>query len=159
MDKKDLTKIELWQEKLHHDFGDSKKLYDFIFHTLDQFYHRYIETTDMKDLRTTAIAPNTFGAESFETNVLEFLKIKHPESKKILIDLAKKIPKSDNPTAYFSLKIYIDSLSTDKGKLIITSEVRGLESFKKEMVLEYNDLTHLRKNLALRLEECCEIFL
>ncbi len=159
MDNNNSDKILQWKNKVDKEFGDSQKLYEYLFETLENFFYRYLETSISKNLKISKIEETVFGAESFETNMLEALKIKFPESKKILIDLAKKVPKDQGPKAKFCLKVRIRTLGHDYGKIEIYSSVEGLEVFEKIVVFEYNDFQIFRKNLAQKLEEACEIFL
>ncbi len=159
MDNNNSEKILQWKNKLDKDFGDSQKLYEYLFETLENFFYRYLETSISKNLKISTLDENVFGAVSIETNMLESLKIKFPDSKKILIDLAKKIPKHQGPQAKFSLKVKVHTLTHDYGKIDIISSVEGLEVFEKKVIFEYNDFQIFRKNLATKLEEACEIFL
>ena len=61
----------------------------------------------------------------------------------------------------------VEELTVDKGRLQIVSIINwgwpdfGDENrtFKKTVKFEYHDLAQFRKELALKLEEACEIFL
>jgi hypothetical protein len=159
MNKDDKEKIESWRNHIDSKFSDSKEIYLYLFETLENFFYRYLETTQTKNLKVTTFSSHLYGAESVETNMLEALKIKHPDSKRVLIDLAKKVPKDQNPQAYFSLKVMVEKLEHDSGKIFIYSEVRGLHTFQKKIIFEYQNFETYRKELANKLEEACEIFL
>ena len=159
MDKGEEKQIQHWQEKVRTDFGDASRLYKYLFETLDNFYYRYLETSLNQNLKTSELAPGVWGAESFESDMLEALKVKHLASKTVVIELAKKIPKAQGPKVRYTLQARVIELTSDRGRLVLEAEVLGLEATKKEVTLKYQDLAQFRKELALKLEEVCEIFL
>ena len=74
----DTTKqINEWQDKLKHSFDDEGKLHDYLISTMDNFLYRYMETAETKNLKAFEMAPYIYGAESFESSMVEALKIEN----------------------------------------------------------------------------------
>ncbi len=160
--------IQDWQEKLRSSFGEAGQLLNYLTHTLDNFYYRYLETEESRDLKTLNLAPHLYGAVSFESNMVQALKISNPEIKKELIEFAKSIPKSQNPKIQYSLTCEIKELTQDHGHLILKSEIswdfpdfdkKSEKKVQKLIHFKYEDLHDFRKHLALKLEEACSLFL
>lgn len=162
MKASDEKKIEERKNKVLETFGDRNNLFQYLFHTLDNFYYRYIETSLSKDLHTTELFPNVFGALSFET-MLNALKKPSPDSKEGLIALAKE---DRNATVRFGLWVEVSELTQDSGKMKIVSEINwGHPAYEdpgkrvqKTVMFEYDDFQVFRKQLALKLEEASELF-
>ena len=158
--------IHDWQEKLKASFGDESRLHHYLFETLENFFYRYLETTQDKNLKVTELAPHTFGAVSFENNMVEALKTKGA-AKPGIMELAKSVPKAQNPQVRYGLWIEANQVSADKGKLLITAEINwGFPDFKdqnkrlqKNVKFEWIELAQFRKELALKLEEAASLFL
>lgn len=167
MSQNDEKLIHERQEKVRADFGDGAKLLHYIAETMDNFYYRYLETAENKDLHTTEISPGVFGATSFESNMVDALKIKNPAARPGIMELAKSIPKAQKPMVRFALYTKVKELDVDHGELIITSEISwdfpefqdSQKRTKKDVIFKYSDLGQFRKELALKLEEAAEIFL
>lgn len=151
--------IQDWQEKLRHDFGDSKRLYQYLFETLDNFLYRYLETTTDKNLKTTELGPGVWGAKSFETDMMTALKVQHPGTKEVVMEYAKAVPKAQGPKVGYALYARVKELAPERGHLVLTAEVQGLKKLTKEVDFKYDDLAVFRKQLALKLEEACVLFL
>jgi hypothetical protein len=158
--------IQDWQDKLKHSFDDEGKLHDYLIKTLDNFLYRYLETSEDKNLITTELAPYIYGAESFESSMVEALKISNPKVKPGIQELAKSVPKAQKPQVRYSLKVQIQDLQPERGELVISSQIHWdfpqfidpSKSFQKNVVFKYSDLGQFRKELALKLEEACELF-
>jgi hypothetical protein len=158
--------IHDWQDKVKHTFDDEGKLHDYLLTTLDNFLYRYLETSETKNLKAQEVAPYTYGAESFESNMVEALKIKNAEAKVGIMNLAKSIPKAQKPMVRYTLEIKIKELGAEKGHLIIATNINWdfsrfadkTKSVTKEIQFKYSDLGQFRKELALKLEEACELF-
>ena len=158
--------IHDWQDKLKHSFDDDKKLYEYLFETMENFFYRYLETTENKNLKVFQIAPHIFGAESFESNMVDALKTKNAVSKAGIMELAKAVPKAQKPLVKYRLDARVHELTADKGHLVITASVNwDFPQFfdktkvnKKEVDFKYSDLGQFRKELALKLESACELF-
>lgn len=159
--------IHEWQDKVKHSFDDESKLYEYLFHTMENFFYRYLETSENKELKVFEMAPHVFGAESFESNMGDAFKIKNPVIKEGIKELAKSVPRSEKPQVKYRLDARVHQLTADKGHLTITASVNwGFPVFmdksklaKKEVEFKYSDLGQFRKELALKLESACEIFL
>lgn len=155
------------QEEILARFGDVSHLYHYLFETMDNFYHRYLETTTDLNLKTRELGEHLWGAVSFEPSMLEALKNKASPAHAGILEMAKRIPKAENPKVRYGLFAKVDELTPEHGKLTIVSEIHwGFPEFsdqkqrvKKEVVFEYEDIAQFRKELALRLEEACELFL
>lgn len=158
--------INEWQDKLKHSFDNEAKLHDYLISTMDNFLYRYLETTESKDLKTFEIAPYIYGAESFESSMVEALKISDPATKSGIMELAKTVPKAQKPMIKLRLQTKIKELTPERGHLIITASVNWdfpqfLDKTKvtfKEVDFKYTDLNQFRKELALKLEAACELF-
>lgn len=159
--------IQEWQEKVRSSFGDEARLLEYLFQTMDNFYYRYLETSTDKNLKTISLAPHLWGARSSETSMVDALKLQNPVAKKGIIELAKAVPKSLGPEVRYELVCNVKELTTDHGKIEFASVINwGHPDFldparqqKKIVTFEYSDLAQFRKELALKLEEVCEIFL
>ncbi len=159
--------IQDWQEKVRSTFGDQAKLYQYLFETMDNFYYRYLETTLDRNLRTSQLGERKFGARSSETSMVDALKITHGPAKKGIMELAKHVPKARAPKVSYELSAEVLELSADHGSLTFTALVdwnhRDFEQqpthAKKTVKFDYTDLGQFRKELALKLEEACELFL
>jgi len=160
--------IHEWQEKLRSSFGEAQNLLNYLTTTMDNFYYRYIETEESKELKTQILAPHIYGAVGFESNMVTALKISHTDIKKSLIEFAKSIPKSQGPKIRYQLSCEIKELTADHGHLVIMSEIswnfpefnpKTKEAVRKTIQFEYNDLGEFRKLFALKLEEACQLFL
>jgi len=158
--------IDEWQDKIKHSFDNEAKLHDYLLTTMDNFLYRYLETTENKDLKTYQIAPYIYGAESFESSMVEALKLTDPTTKSGIMELAKSVPKALKPMVKYRLQTRIKELSPEKGHLIITASVSWdfphfIDKNKfshREIDFRYNDLGQFRKELALKLETVCELF-
>jgi hypothetical protein len=159
--------IQDWQEKVRRSFGDQSKLYEYLFSTMDNFYFRYLETTTSQNLHTRELDPNRWGARSSEGSMVDALKITNPEAKKGIIELAKTVPKALGPRVDYELSAKVVELSSDKGEIHFLSVINwGYPDYQnpsrkvqKSVVFKYDDLAKFRKELALKLEEVCSIFL
>jgi hypothetical protein len=159
--------IQQWQDKVRSSFGDKSNLYSYLFETMDNFYYRYIETTQDRDLKTQQLAENLWGSTSTETSMVDALKLQQAEAKKGIIELAKRVPKSQGPAVKYALTAEIKQFDVDVGHIIFTAEINwGFPDFKNEssrmrkvVEFKYQELAQFRKELALKLEDVCSIFL
>lgn len=162
MKESDEKLIEARKNKVHDSFADKNTLFHYLFETLDNFFYRYLETTLTKDLHTSELLPNVYGAVSFET-MLEALKKPNPAAKAGIIEAAKA---DRNATIRFGLRVEVKELTQDRGSLRIVSEINwGHPEFQdpskriqKIVKFEYDELFVFRKQLALKLEEASELF-
>lgn len=158
--------IQEWQNKVRSSFGSDSQLYTYLFETLDNFYYRYLETTESKNLKTTQLDKTTWGAMSFESSMMEALKSKNPKTHPGVMEMAKTIPRVQNPKIRLSLKVDVHELKQDQGHLTLTSEVHWdfptfSDSQKRAMEkveFKYGSFDQFRKMLALKLEEVCTLF-
>jgi hypothetical protein len=159
--------IQAWQEKVQRTFGEQSKLYEYLFDTMDNFYYRYLETSSDKDLKTTSLAPHLWGIRTTESSMVDALKIQNPVAKKGIIELAKAVPKAMGPSVQYELLADVEELQADHGEIQFVAAINWgfpdfddvSKQFKKTVVFRYEDLGQFRKELALKLEEVCEIFL
>jgi hypothetical protein len=159
--------ISDWQEKVRATFGDENKLYQYLFETMDNFYYRYLETTQNQNLKTQKLAPHIWGARSTESSMVDALKIKNPEAKKGIIELAKTVPKAQGPAVQYELSADVQELTPEHGKIIFVAQINwgfpdfqdDSRTFKKTVVFKYSDLAQFRKELAQKLEDVCDTFL
>lgn len=158
--------IHEWQDKLKHSFDNDEKLHDYLLNTMDNFLYRYLETSETKNLKTYEIAPYIWGAESFESSMVEALKISDPTTKSGIMELAKTVPKAQKPMVKYRLQTQVKELTPDRGHLIITAFVNWdfphffdkTKTTKREVEFKYNDLGQFRKELAIKLETACGLF-
>ena len=166
MNEKEEKLIQERKKKVHEAFGDRNYLYQYLFETLDNFYYRYFETSISHDLHTTEILPKTYGALSFESNMVDALKKPNPAAKAGIIALAKRVPREEGPTVRYGLWVEVKDLSPEYGKMKIVSEINwGFPEFhdpearlQKIVMFEYDDYQKFRKELAIKLEESAELF-
>ena len=159
--------IQEWQEKVKAHFGDEASMYDYLFQTMNNFYYRYMETTTDRDMKTQSFGPHLWGAKSSETSMVDALKITNPEAKKGIIEMAKAVPKAMGPKVEYELMCDVQELKPEHGQLLLTAAINWghpdyrdpSKVFKTSVVFKYGDLAQFRKELALKLEEVCEIFL
>lgn len=155
-----------WQEKVKQSFGDEGKLFEYLFETLENFFYRYLETSENKNLRVQELAPGIYGARSFEGNLVDALKIKNPIAKPGMIEMAKSIPRSQAPKVRYELSTEVRELTAERGQLIIRAVIHwdfpefsdSSKSAEKRIDFVYRELAQFRKELALHLEEACEHF-
>ncbi len=158
--------IDSWQEKVRAQFGDSSKLLEYLFETMDNFYYRYLETSLTQNLKTVELATHLWGARSFEENMGEAFKIPNKEIKAGITELAKRVPREQKPKLRYSLTALIKELTPEQGHLIVESEISwdfpdfadSSKSVSKKVTFKYEDLAQFRKELALKLEDACSLF-
>lgn len=163
----DQLKINEQKQKIAAHFADSQALLDYLFETLNNFYYRYLETTLTQNLHTIELSPKVWGAQSIETNSMEILKIKNPAIRPHLINAAKALGAKGGLKVSYTLGFEPKELATEEGHIVIFSKVdwsiSPIEMEKghelKEIHFHYHSLAEFRKQLALKLEEACEIFL
>jgi hypothetical protein len=163
----DSTKqIEDWKNKVRSAFGESSRLYDYLFETMDNFYYRYLETVESQNLKTSQLGECVWGAVSFESSMVEALKVKQPVAHTGILELAKRVPKAQKPLVRYGLWVEVRELDPERGHLILTSEIawdfpdfkdQG-KTFRKNIDFKYQDFQVYRKELALKLEEACSLF-
>jgi len=161
----DTKQISEWQDKVHSSFQDEHRLFEYLFETLDNFFYRYLETSTDKNLKTKELGNKKFGVFSFESDMVQALKVKGA-SKGGIMELAKTVPREKGPKVRYGLWAQIDELHTDRGELTLVAEVNWgfpefedkSKSLQQQVKLKYTELQELRKNLALKLEEVCEVF-
>lgn len=158
--------IQDWQDKVKKSFGDEGKLYEYLFETMENFFYRYLETSENKNLKVQELAPKCYGAQSFESNMLEALKIKNPVAKPGMIEMAKTIPRDQKPAVRYCLMTEVKEFGAEVGHMILIAEINwdfptyqdASKSAAKKVEFKYNELAQFRKELALKLEEVCDFF-
>ena len=158
--------IHDWKDKLKHSFDDSNKLYEYLFQTMENFFYRYLETTENKNIKIFEIAPYIYGAESLESSMVDALKLKDAIAHAGILELAKSVPKAQKPMVKYRLQTQVKELTADKGEMMITASINwGFPHFldkskisQKDVSFKYSDLGQFRKELALKLESACELF-
>jgi hypothetical protein len=159
--------IQDWQEKVRQSFGDESKMFDYLFMTMDNFYYRYLETTSDKNLKTQHFGNHVWGIKSFESSMIDALKITNPDAKKGIIELAKSVPKTQGPKVQYELLANIEKLKAGQGEVHFVGIInwgfpdynKDDQKFSKKVIFIYSDLAQFRKELAIKLEEVCSIFL
>lgn len=154
--------------KIHELFKDNQAFLAYLLQTKQNFIYRYLETSTQKDIQITNLDQKTFMAQSTESNMGEAFKISDAEIKEGIKSLAKSIPKEQKPAVQYTLKTTLEEFKTDYGKIILEATVNwGFPEFQnqkgqyktKRVIFEYRDPTIFRKELALKFEEVCEIFI
>lgn len=162
-----ILKKEL-DEKIHNLFNDNKAYLEYLLQTKNNFLYRYLETSSDKNILIKNLDDKTLAAISYESNMGEAFKIADPEIKEGIKGLAKSIPRENKPSVQYSLKTTLKDFKTDSGTIIIESMINwNFPDFeeqkgsckKKKVTFSYNDPNTFRKELALRYEEACELFL
>jgi hypothetical protein len=158
-------RIHDWQNQLRANFDEAGKLYDYLFLTMENFFYRYLETSESKNLKVNELGEKHYGAYSFESDMVTALKIQDKEIKYGIMELAKSIPRAQKPMVRYALSVKVHQLTADEGHLDIFTEVnwdfpdfRSEKKKVKKIPFKYKDLNEFRKFLALKLEEACELF-
>lgn len=152
--------------RIRETFGNEAKLYEYLFETMENFFYRYLETAESKNLKVSEMAKLTFGAQSFESSMVDALKIKNPAAHLGILELAKRVPKAQKPLVKYTLLVTIKEFTSDHGDLVVTTKIDwGFPEFtdesksvRKDVTFKYDELGVFRKALALKLEEACELF-
>lgn len=155
-------------EKIHNLFKDNKAYLEYILQTKQNFLYRYLETSTDKNLQIESLDDKTLLALSYESNMGDAFKIADPEIKEGIKSLAKNVPRESKPRVQYSLKTILEDVKGENGKIILEAKVSwNFPEFaddkgsykKKQIVFEYHDPNIFRKQLALKYEEVCELFL
>ena len=163
----DHKKIIDQQIKISQQYSNNQELIEYLVETMNNFYYRYLETSLDKNLQTQELAPQVLGAQSTESNSMEILKIKNPQVRPHLIEAAKTLASRGGLILTYELSAHLQEISPEKGLIVIRSLIDWSKTpvelsqkmQEKKVVFEYHSLGEFRKNLALKLEEACEIFL
>jgi hypothetical protein len=159
--------IQEWQTKVRQSLGDESKLLHYLFETMDNFYYRYLETSENQNLKTQELGSHLWGASSFESNMGNAFKTSIKEAKVGITELAKRVPRDKKPCVRYSLTAKVQELTPEHGHLLIESEISwDFPNYKdptlkigKSISFKYEDLGQFRKELALKLEEACTLFI
>ena len=153
--------------KIHNLFHDNQAYLEYLLQTKNNFIYRYLESTSDKNIQIKNFDSKTLIAESYESNMGEAFKITDKDIKDGIKNLAKSVPRDQNPCVKYSLKTVLEEFLINDGKIIIEASVDwGFPTFsqddnhfkKKTVTFTYNDPNIFRKELALKYEEACEIF-
>lgn len=158
--------IQDWQTKVRQSMGDESKLLHYLFETMDNFYYRFLETSENQNLKTSELAGHLWGARSFESNMGNAFKTTIKDVRAGITELAKRVPRDQKPSVRYSLTALVQELTPEHGHLMIGSEISwDYPEFKdpglrlsKTISFKYEDLSQFRKELALKLEEACTLF-
>jgi hypothetical protein len=154
--------------KIHDLFRDNQAYLTYLLQTKQNFLYRYLETSTDKNVGIESLDEKTFIARSQENNMGEAFKINDAEIKEGIKSLAKSVPREQKPAVQYSLKTTLEELTPERGKIIIESKVNwGFPDFldhkgqykMKRVIFIYNDPAIFRKELAIKYEEACEIFI
>jgi hypothetical protein len=158
----DKIKEQQWQQSLYSQYENQEALISFIHNTLESFAHRYFLKPQIE------FNSDYILVEEAEDNLGQALKISHPEIKDAIKALAKTIPRSENPTIVTRLRIEIEELTANHGKMTIYSQVSwdhpkhlwdSSKNMSKKSLLTWDDLMKFRKNFPLVLEDVCTLLL
>ena len=155
-------------EKIHNLFHDNKAYLEYLLQTKSNFLYRYLETSTDKSIQIKNINNKTLIAESYEANMGEAFKVSDKVIKDGIMNLAKSVPRDQNPRVKYSITTILEEFLVNNGKIIIETSIDwGFPDFlndndhskKKIIVFNYNDPNIFRKELALKYDEACEIFI
>ncbi len=165
----DLVKLKRELDvKIQNLFKDNQSYLDYLLQTKSNFLYRYLETSSDKNLPIVNATPGTLKAQSFESNMGDAFKIQDPAIKEGIKSLAKTVPREEKPKIQYSLTTVIEDISGNAGKIVIISQVNwdfpefnehSKNAKSKKIIFEYSDPNIFRKELALKYEEACELFL
>jgi hypothetical protein len=162
---------ELKQEleaKLKTTYQEKSKIIEYIVKTLENFAFRYMETSLNQNIKAQIVSHDKILLESYEDNLGHAFKIQNSEIKNEIKNLAKSVDKNLKPRVKYKLELEVKNLSSESGTLVLTSTVNwnypeNLDTNnkykQKNLIFTYNDIFELRKNLALKIEEVCDLFL
>ena len=146
--------------------GDS--FYDFIIFTLNNFVYRYMESPSTGKIVVDVHDNKKFLAVGVETQIMEALKAINPETKKGIIELAKAHAKKVGPQVQYILGCEVLDWvpRSESGKVRVWANVSwDFPNFQNkenantlEKTIEFDDIMVFRKQLALMLEDVCEVF-
>lgn len=165
------TNEELQQDflmKISNLFSNDEAFVEYLFTTKRSFLYRYLETTTDHNINIKALSHNEFVAESFESNMGDAFKSTDKDIKEGVKNLAKQIKREDHPKVQYTLSTKILSFHNAQGKIEIEAAVNwGFPNFDKNtenkktksVIFNFSDVAHFRKELALKYEEACELFL
>jgi hypothetical protein len=160
--------IKEWQERVQQSFSGETALLEFVLQTLDNFIYRYLETSLSSNLKAEPLGKQTWGVTSLENSMVNALKISDPKALDGIKQLARSVPKSQNPTVQYHLRIEVRHLTTDQGEIMIESKVNWNfptheKDLDKEVVkknlFKYSELQELRKKFPLAMETSCSLFI
>lgn len=155
-------------EKIHNLFKDNKAYLEYLLQTKSNFLYRFMETSSDKNIQIQSIDQKTLMAISYESNMGDAFKIADPEIKEGIKGLAKSVPRADTPRVQYTLYTILEEFKVDSGKIIIEAMVNwNFPSYElqksayksKRVSFTYNDPNIFRKELALKYEEACELFI
>lgn len=153
--------------KIHELYKDQKAFVDYILQTKNNFLFRYLETSLNKNIQIQMPKLNFFLAESFENNMGNAFKTENSNVKEGVKNLAKSVDRALNPQVKYTLSTDVQKISENGGKIIIKATIDwGFPEFNnsnsqesKMITFIFNDVGQFRKELALKYEEACELFL
>lgn len=153
--------------KLHELYKDQKNFIEYILQTKNNFLFRYLETSLDKNIQIQMPKLNYFLAESFENNMGNAFKSNNTNIKEGVKNLAKSVDRALNPKVRYTLSTDVQKASENGGKIIITAKADwGFPEFNdprsqeaKTIVFDFKDVNQFRKELALKYEDACELFL
>ena len=155
------------ESKIKLAFSSNDALLNYLIETKKNFLYRYLETSTDHNIEVVHTSSNLLIAESFEPNLGLALKILDPEIKAAVKTLAKSTPREANPKIMYRLKTEIKNLTPEHGEILFESTIHwnfphftdeGHHYKSKKSTFTYQDIADYRKNLALKLEEVCELF-
>ena len=154
------------KKKRASEMSDLDSLGEFLVRTMRNFAYRYFESesTGLSEFKKEG---NIFRLEVTETQMKEALKAQNPETRKALIELAKKVPRKEGPTVFYAIECVVYNFDPDRGgKMEVRSIVSwdhprhesGQKRKSKMKILEVDGILELRKFFPVYLEEVCEVF-
>jgi hypothetical protein len=158
----DLEVKKEWEQKLRASFQNSEALTSFMIHTLESFAHRYLNDPKIES------QGQVMWLTGREENMGQALKTNHSAIKEGVKSLAKSVPREAKPALVSRVKVEIQELTADKGKILLTAQVNwahpghtwdSAEKVEKKKTLTWDDLQDFRKGFPLALEEICDLFL
>lgn len=162
MNNQSYNKEELQKEideKVRASFQGDGTLEELVRFTLENFSYRYLETKNLKDLKPSLIANNSWRIEGRESDLVEALKATNPQTKKKLIDEAKNHARKDGATVTNWMEIQLDGNKVKcRAGVEWKADASPISINAKESSMVYEDVLELRNKLAKLLEDVCEVF-
>lgn len=154
-------------QKLNGQFKNESVFIDYLISTKSNFLYRYLETSTDQDIQIKASKDNEFSATSYEPNMGNAFKVSHQVAKEGIKELAKTVDRTLIPKVQYSIQTHVNNFNNGSGKITILSKIswdfpnynQEDKSISKKVVFNFTDVNQFRKELALKYEEACELFL
>jgi hypothetical protein len=154
-------------EKIRAAFAGDAGMVKFMEQTLESFAHRYLATSTTPRPQVVQHS-HSVSVMSLETSMVEALKTSDPITKDGIKDLARRVPRAEQPAVQYSLTTTWEELDSGRGKLKLEAMINwDFPTFQKDgphkravdVVFHWSELGEFRKGYPLALEKVCDLFL